>query len=102
MVPRQLHNPPAPPLCFPHQCAVGAWWELTYSPHCGCEKPWQPVQRPCLPLLLFPGEQAGYQLPKAKRSQAHLDQKLGNEGLADDNDALIVAGHTCGRPIPIG
>lgn len=48
------------------------------------------------------GNRLGTRLPKAKRSQAHLDQKLGNEGLADNDDALIVAGHTCGRPIPIG
>lgn len=33
---------------------------------------------------------------------AHLDQQLRHQGLVDDNDALVVAGHSCGCTVPIG
>lgn len=34
--------------------------------------------------------------------EAHLDQQLGHQGLVDDDDALIVAGHPRSRPVPVG
>uniref|UniRef100_M3Z7N9 Uncharacterized protein n=1 Tax=Mustela putorius furo TaxID=9669 RepID=M3Z7N9_MUSPF len=43
---------------------------------------------------------AGPQGPWARG--AHLDQQLGNQGLADDDNALVVAGHPRGRAVPIG
>lgn len=34
--------------------------------------------------------------------EAHLNQQLGYQGLIDDHNALIVAGHSCSCAVSIG